>query len=57
MVDILAFAFLDPPAPALLIEALQELYWLDAIDANGRITSNGRLMARFNNPALRRRRI
>jgi ATP-dependent RNA helicase DHX8/PRP22 len=45
IVDVLAFPFLDPPSPGLLIEALQQLFWLDAIDLNGHLTDAGRRLA------------
>lgn len=53
--DVLNFAFLDAPAPSLIVGALQQLYWLDALDEHGRITAVGsRLAALPLEPALGR---
>jgi len=43
--DVLAFDFMDPPAAGALVDALRQLFVLDAIDADGRITTLGRAMA------------
>ena len=43
--DVLRFDFLDPPQRENLIDALRQLYVLDAIDSDGKITSIGREMA------------
>jgi HrpA-like RNA helicase len=32
VIDVLGFAFMDPPATAFLVQALQQLYYVDAID-------------------------
>eukprot|EP00897_Mesotaenium_endlicherianum_P008574 jgi/Mesen1/7745/ME000407S06973 len=53
--DVLSFAFLDRPASAALQDALRQLYVLDAIDADGRVTPLGLRMAELPlEPALAR---
>ncbi|XP_006664827.1 probable pre-mRNA-splicing factor ATP-dependent RNA helicase DEAH4 [Oryza brachyantha] len=44
-INILKFDFLDPPSRESLEDALRQLYLIDAIDENGRITDVGRIMA------------
>lgn len=44
--DVLTFDFLDPPGRDMLMDALRQLWVLDAIDADGRVTALGRTMAR-----------
>nr|GEZ23481.1 probable pre-mRNA-splicing factor ATP-dependent RNA helicase DEAH4 [Tanacetum cinerariifolium] len=44
-IDILKFDFLDAPSPESLQDALKQLFLIDAIDANGTITSIGKIMA------------
>ncbi|XP_072979388.1 probable pre-mRNA-splicing factor ATP-dependent RNA helicase DEAH4 isoform X3 [Typha angustifolia] len=44
-IDILKFDFLDPPSRESLEDALRQLYLIDAIDENGKITVVGRTMA------------
>ncbi|KAK2634797.1 hypothetical protein Ddye_029589 [Dipteronia dyeriana] len=44
-IDILKFDFLDPPSAESLIDALKQLYLIDAIDESGSITTFGRTMA------------
>jgi len=43
--DVLKFDFLDKPKVEALIDALKQLYVLDAIDEDGKITNIGREMA------------
>eukprot|EP00899_Mesostigma_viride_P007205 jgi/Mesvir1/16486/Mv10044-RA.1 len=43
--DILTFDFLEPPSRANVVEALRQLYILDAIDGAGRVTELGRRMS------------
>ena len=43
----MSFEFMDPPGDELVIEALIELYYLGAIDENGRITDLGSVMVNF----------
>ncbi|KAG5670397.1 hypothetical protein PVAND_000665 [Polypedilum vanderplanki] len=45
--DILNFDFLDPPPRSSLVSALKELYLLDALDEDGKITTIGQKMNRF----------
>lgn len=45
--DVLSFEFLDPPAEDQAMEALQHLYFLGALDQDGRATETGRCMSRF----------
>ncbi len=45
--DLLAFDFMDPPPPATLISALEQLYNLGALDEEGLLTRLGRKMAEF----------
>ncbi len=44
-IDVLRFDFLDPPEKDSLVDALRQLYVLDAIDSDGLITSLGKSMA------------
>nr|GFC64661.1 probable pre-mRNA-splicing factor ATP-dependent RNA helicase DEAH4 [Tanacetum cinerariifolium] len=44
-IDILKFDFLDAPSPESLHDALKRLFLIDAIDANGTVTSIGKTMA------------
>nr|GEX78261.1 probable pre-mRNA-splicing factor ATP-dependent RNA helicase DEAH4 [Tanacetum cinerariifolium] len=44
-IDILKFDFLDAPSPESLQDALKQLFLIDAIDANGTITSIWKTMA------------
>ncbi|KAA0163354.1 hypothetical protein FNF28_04274 [Cafeteria roenbergensis] len=51
--DLLAFDWMDPPAPATLAEAMQNLFALGALDEEGLLTRLGRRMAEFPlDPAL-----
>jgi ATP-dependent RNA helicase DHX8/PRP22 len=43
--DVLKFDFLDPPQKENLVDALRQLYVLDAIDSDGNITPLGKEMA------------
>eukprot|EP00050_Salpingoeca_kvevrii_P002345 m.191144 g.191144 ORF g.191144 m.191144 type:complete len:657 (+) comp10591_c2_seq6:77-2047(+) len=45
--DVLRFPYLDPPEEVMLLEALRQLYYFDAIDRNGRVTELGRRMNEF----------
>eukprot|EP00878_Enallax_costatus_P010769 GHUV01011246.1.p1 GENE.GHUV01011246.1~~GHUV01011246.1.p1 ORF type:complete len:559 (+),score=148.87 GHUV01011246.1:499-2175(+) len=45
--DMLGFDFMDPPPPATLIAALEQLYNLGALDEEGLLTRLGRKMAEF----------
>ncbi|KAF5209341.1 DEAH-box ATP-dependent RNA helicase prp22 [Clavispora lusitaniae] len=45
--DVLRFEFMDPPPAPTTVQALKELYVLDALDENGHLTSMGRRMADF----------
>lgn len=54
-IDVLGFHFLDPPDKSALEDALKQLYVLDAIDADGKITPLGGLMSKIPlDPALSR---
>jgi ATP-dependent RNA helicase DHX8/PRP22 len=51
--DLLSFGWMDPPTPATLMESLQALYALGALDEEGLLTKIGRRMAEFPlDPAL-----
>ncbi|RKP10386.1 P-loop containing nucleoside triphosphate hydrolase protein [Thamnocephalis sphaerospora] len=43
--DVLDFEFLDPPDTALMINAIKQLYLLDALTLDGQLTETGRDMA------------
>lgn len=45
--DLLAFDFMDPPSPQTLIQALEMLFNLGALDEEGLLTRLGRKMAEF----------
>ena len=45
--DLLHFDFMDPPPPQTLIDAMQQLYGLGALDDEGLLTRLGRKMAEF----------
>ena len=45
--DLLGFDFMDPPPPATLVAALEQLYNLGALDDEGLLTRLGRKMAEF----------
>lgn len=45
--DMLGFDFMDPPPAETLVAALEKLYALDALDAEGLLTRTGRKMAEF----------
>lgn len=45
--DLLNFEFMDPPPAPTMINALHELYTLDALDDEGYLTPVGRRMAEF----------
>ncbi|KAI8096032.1 P-loop containing nucleoside triphosphate hydrolase protein [Thamnidium elegans] len=55
IVDVLNFAFIDPPEETLVRNALKQLYLLEAIDEEGKITKLGDQMSYFPlSPALAR---
>lgn len=45
--DLLNFEFMDPPPAQTMVNALHELYTLDALDDDGYLTPIGRRMAEF----------
>lgn len=45
--NLVTFDFIEPPLPDSVIVALNQLYFLGAIDLNGHITAEGRLMVEF----------
>ncbi|RZC54329.1 hypothetical protein C5167_013199 [Papaver somniferum] len=45
--DLLSFDFMDPPSPEALISAMEQLYSLGALDAEGLLTKLGSKMAEF----------
>ncbi|KAL6451597.1 PRP22 Pre-mRNA-splicing factor ATP-dependent RNA helicase PRP22 [Candida maltosa Xu316] len=45
--DLINFEFMDPPSTTTLLNALEDLYILDALDNEGNLTSLGRKMADF----------
>lgn len=45
--NLVTFDFIEPPLPESVVVALNHLYFLGAIDANGNITEEGRLMVEF----------
>lgn len=45
--DLLRFEFMDPPPAPTMVNALHELYALDALDDSGFLTNLGRKMAEF----------
>ena len=45
--DLLGFDFMDPPSAQTLVQALQQLYNLGALDEEGLLTRLGRKMAEF----------
>lgn len=45
--DLLHFEFMDPPPAPTMVNALHELYTLDALDDSGFLTALGRRMAEF----------
>ena len=47
IIFIIQFPFLDPPAPSALLDALAMLYYLGALDADGKITKLGKQMSDF----------
>ena len=46
-VDVLEFDFLDRPEPSAIVDALKQLYVIEAIDADGKITTMGMKMAQL----------
>ena len=45
--DLINFDFMDPPPVQTLIAALEQLYYLSALDDEGLLTKLGRKMAEF----------
>ncbi|PWA60037.1 RNA helicase family protein [Artemisia annua] len=45
--DLVHFDFMDPPAPETLMRALEELYYLGALDYEGNLTKLGEIMSEF----------
>jgi ATP-dependent RNA helicase DHX8/PRP22 len=45
--DLLGFDFLDPPPQLTLVNAMESLYALEALDDDGLLTRIGRKMAEF----------
>ncbi|KAH8740573.1 PRP43 involved in spliceosome disassembly mRNA splicing [Cryptosporidium ryanae] len=45
--DLVHFDFMDPPAPETLMRALEQLYYLEAMDDEGELTHTGKLMTEF----------
>merc|ERR1719461_2556911 len=45
--DLVHFDLMDPPAPETLMRALELLNYLGALDDEGNMTTNGRIMAEF----------
>lgn len=45
--NVLEFHYLDPPSEKMILEALRQLYFFDAIDADGRVTALGRQLVEF----------
>ena len=43
--NIVGFNYLDPPSPETLMRAMEMLHYLGAIDEDGQLTENGKLMA------------
>ncbi|KAK9832232.1 hypothetical protein WJX74_003796 [Apatococcus lobatus] len=46
-IDVISFDYLDPPQPEALEDALRQLFILDAIDSDGKVTPLGKEMARL----------
>ena len=45
--NVIEFSYLDPPEEKMLLEALRQLYYFQAIDENGLVTSLGRQLVEF----------
>lgn len=45
--DVLGFPFIDPPPRGALVRSLELLYSLEALDDAGKLTAQGKAMARF----------
>lgn len=45
--DLVHFDFMDPPAPETMMRALEELYYLKCLDADGNLTELGRLVSLY----------
>jgi len=45
--DLLGFDFMDPPPPQIMVQAMETLYMLGALDDEGLLTRVGRKMAEF----------
>ena len=45
--NVLHFDYLDPPSERMILEALKQLYYYQAIDVDGRVTSLGRQLVQY----------
>lgn len=45
--DLISFEFMDPPPPQTMVNALHDLYTLDALDDSGYLTRLGKRMSEF----------
>ncbi|KAL7068854.1 helicase associated domain-containing family protein [Cryptosporidium serpentis] len=45
--DLVHFDFMDPPAPETLMRALEQLYYLEALNDEGELTNLGKMMSEF----------
>lgn len=45
--NVLEFRYLDPPEERMILEALRQLYYFQAIDAQGQVTALGRQLVEF----------
>lgn len=45
--NVVDFPYLDPPDERMLLEALKQLYYFDALDRDGRVTALGTEMGRL----------
>ena len=47
ILNVVEFQYLDPPDEKMVLEALRQLYYFRAIDADGRVTGLGRQLVQF----------
>lgn len=47
IVNVVQFDYLDPPEEKMILEALRQLFYFRAIDADGRVTELGRQLVQF----------
>ena len=47
IVNVVNFQYLDPPEEKMILEALRQLFYFQAIDADGRVTDLGRQLVQF----------